>query len=145
MKKEKFLTEGFFELIKIDEGDNYLEFNLPLEINYAVYEEEYLDYETMESPFNFAHPVKKKIITYIQYDFGMEDSFRIDDSGNWLCHGYNGLNKDSNWEDRIKGNVKFDLFHAFYHYTGDPNYTHKHWAIKGWMANRTKINEKRIT
>ena len=128
MKNEKFIEEGCFELSKIEEEGRFLEFSPPLEINYDVYSLEKDDGE-------------KCTVAYIQYDFGMEDEMRIDNEGNWLCHGYNGLNVLSTNEERVRKNVEFDLFHAFFHYTGDPNYSKIHWALVGWLKNRTNVIE----
>jgi hypothetical protein len=29
--------------------------------------------------------------------------------------------------------------HAFFHYNGDPNYGHTHWALRGWLESRVEL------
>jgi hypothetical protein len=73
-------------------------------------------------------------VAYVEYDFGMSDEVSIHKQYNYL---YNYTN-DNPECDPIKSAfsvVKFDLMHAFHHFNGDPNYTHRHWALYGNLKN----------
>ena len=60
-------------------------------------------------------------------------------SGGW---GYDGITMRTPLPDLAKSFVKYDLFHAFFHPHFDPNYEHLHWALSGWLHNRTTMGEK---
>jgi hypothetical protein len=129
--QERFVEEGSFELSKVNEGpDRILEFDPPLEVCYFVYDQD----ELADAP-----PTIKRT-AHIQYDFGMVDEFLIDNK-NFFLTSYGGLNTDSSNEEKIRQCVIYDLFHAFLHFEGDPNYCHKHWALTGHLKNRTKATE----
>ena len=80
---------------------------------------------------------------HVTYDFGMEYPISMNPEKNCLIspsdHSY--VHSDSTIENKIKAVVKFDLFHAFFHYQGDPNYSHLHWALYGNLKNRLFIHE----
>ena len=44
-------------------------------------------------------------------------------------------------KDKVIRMCQFDIAHAFGHFDEDPNYTHKHWALKSWLKDRVKIVE----
>ena len=81
-----------------------------------------------------------KDLIWVEYDFGMADKFCIDEKRNCLL-SFLGKNKKFSLKEKIKINVVYDLQHAFEHCDFDPNYTHKHWALKGMLWNRVKIIE----
>jgi len=74
------------------------------------------------------------------YDFGMEDKISIKVEKNWL-HNYSGDNPNVEPIKTVFSTIKFDLMHAFFHYNGDPNYNHTHWALFGNLKERVEINE----
>jgi hypothetical protein len=44
-------------------------------------------------------------------------------------------------KEKIYREVIFDLGHSFFHYEGDPNYTHYHWTLVGWLKHRIITKE----
>lgn len=64
------------------------------------------------------------------YDFGMEDRIAVAKEHNFL-YDYAGDNKEADPIKTVFATIKFDLMHAFFHYKGDPNYSHTHWALYG--------------
>ena len=93
----------------------------------------------------FKKPLKVEILppddgndALIIYDFGMEDHIPITKDRNWL-YNYAGVNEEVDPLKTIFATVKFDLMHAFFHYNGDPNYNHTHWALRGWLESRVEL------
>jgi len=37
--------------------------------------------------------------------------------------------------------ICFDLFHSFFHPVEDPNYSHYHWALRGWTQERASVKD----
>lgn len=119
------IEKGGATIVQITEGWDVLQFDPPLRVDWAVYKE---DRGTTTR-------------AYIIYDFGMEQTccpLALIGAG-W---SYGGINKDSSIEEVIKSVIRYDLFHAFTHYCGDPNYTYLHWALYGNLKNRCKVIEK---
>lgn len=125
--KETLISEGIIKFKELKEGNTTIKFDTDISVNWYLY-----NIFTSDSE-------KNKLIAYIDYDFGMPDSFSLDYENNMLLWGYDGLTKESSVEDKIKSNIKFDIFHALCHYEGDPNYAHKHWALCLAYENKCKI------
>lgn len=106
-------------------------FNPPLKVAYTIWEKK--DPVTGEDNYPDDYP----LVAFATYDFGLTMETPINPENNWLTNGYNGLTKDSSPEDILMNSLIFDLFHAFCHETQDPNYSHYHWALVGWLRNRT--------
>ena len=68
------------------------------------------------------------------YDFGLDDEIPIKKEHNWL-YNYNNDNPECDPVKTVFAAIKFDLMHAFFHYSGDPNYTHLHWALYGNLSD----------
>lgn len=67
-----------------------------------------------------------------RWDFGMQDFLDRD----WF------MIKDlKTTKEKVIRMCQFDIAHAFGHCEEDPNYTHKHWALYGWLKDRLKIYE----
>jgi hypothetical protein len=99
---------------EISEGDYAkIFFNPPLEISY------------------FYDP-EKDYIANIDFDFGLNVDI-----------GYNSFITDEykTIEEKILKTIEFELFHAFMHYNGDPNYSTLNWALFGNLAFRVKCVE----
>jgi hypothetical protein len=79
---------------------------------------------------------RKSKTVYFTWDFGMDFSISLN---SFTCKHLKRL------KEKIYREVIFDLGHAFFHYEGDPNYTHYHWALVGWLKHRliTKEYESR--
>jgi hypothetical protein len=71
-------------------------------------------------------------LVYFTWDFGMDSSFSLK---NFTCRHLKRL------KHKIYREIIFDVGHAFFHYEGDPNYTHYHWALKGWLKDRLEAKE----
>ena len=121
------MKNGQLSFIQIKEADE-LEFNPPLVVYYTI-EKNGLGV----------------LRAFITYDFGMDDEIPVSSEHNFLCRGYQNLTKNSDPVDILRKTIEFDLFHAFTHYEGDPNYTHRHWALKGWLKDRVTIKELPLT
>lgn len=121
------IDSGEFTFTSITEDDT-LTFNPPLKITWNVWRE-----------FNEG---TKNIWAYVQFDFGMTKRISVEADGNFLiAGGYEGLTKNSSYEDIVKKVIQFHLFHALTHTTQDPNYSHFHWALAGWLKGRVKVTE----
>lgn len=116
--RKKVVDSGRVIFTEIEESSCKLIFNPPLLFDYWVYED-------------------KKAVAYIEFDFGMTVKIAADQDSNFFIWG-----KNNSYEEIIKETIKFDLFHAFTHVNFDPNYTAYHWALLGWLKERTKIYEK---
>lgn len=110
-------------LAKIKEGFSTLEFNPPLVIEY------------------FIDPKIAPLIN-ISYDFGMDHFVQTDPEKNFLLRKIGSQKATANVAQAIFRTVCFDLFHAFCHFQGDPNYSCLHWALYGNLKDRTKVVEK---
>ena len=77
------------------------------------------------------------------YDFGMEDRVPLKKENNWL-YNYGGPNEAVEPIKTVFSSVKFDLMHAFFHYHGDPNYGHTHWALYGNLKERVTADDSFI-
>jgi hypothetical protein len=98
---------------EIDEGGSKLIFNPPLEVKYWILSE-------------------KDKSADIWFDFGLQIDLRYD---NYITSEYKTV------VEKIKKMIEFELFHAFMHYNGDPNYTVIHWALFGNLFYRVKCIE----
>ena len=80
----------------------------------------------------------------IVYDFGMEDKVPTNIDKNFL-HNY-GREEDPRKDPilTVFSTIKFDLMHAFFHYNGDPNYGHTHWALIGHLKDRSVADDSFI-
>ena len=116
------LEEGRRTLLQISEGWAYLVFDPPLRVEWSIWKE------------------KDASIAYVDYDFGLEFKINLD-AQRKSAWGYNGVNKESTNEEIVTSIIRFDLFHAFTHYQGDPNYSHLHWALYGNLKDRCKVIE----
>ncbi len=119
----KPLETGGWTLLEIWEGYTSITFNPPMRVDFSVWEE----------------PGAK--IDYVTYDFGMDFKINLDaQRRSWWSYGLD-WKKDPSNEEIINAIVRFDLFHAFTHYQGDPNYSHLHWALYGNLKDRCKVTE----
>lgn len=128
MKKKIRVDGGEFIFDTIDEGGRKLKFNPSLKINWCAYKSCDRDGEI--------------ITVYADYDFGMTDEFRPYESiyeSIFRGWGYNGITKETPLSEIVKSFVYYDLFHAFYHYDQDPNYSHLHWALWGCLQSRVTV------
>lgn len=105
-------------LTEIDEGMRHIEFSPPLGI--AIFE----GYEDEENDY-----------VLIEYDFGMSLQFPIAPAKNFL------MSEDDSIEDIVRKTATFDLFHAFFHTSLDPNYKPYHWALYGNLKDRVTLKE----
>ncbi|MFA7219178.1 MAG: hypothetical protein WC119_01515 [Synergistaceae bacterium] len=108
--EKKYLRKVIFPS-RIEEGDRWIEFTKPL--SFECY---HIDSD----------------IAYIEFDFGMRNEIQINPEKNFILMHH----KASSDEERMAFDVQFDLFHAFFHVTEDPNYTHYHWALYGMLRDR---------
>lgn len=119
----KPLETGGKTLVQIKEGsDRWLKFNPHLRVDWSVWRE------------------KDEQIAYVTYDFGLDFKINLDaQRKSWW--GYGCLNKESTNAEIVDAIIRFDLFHAFFHYQGDPNYSHLHWALYGNLKDRCEAVE----
>jgi hypothetical protein len=68
------------------------------------------------------HIDRKEKVVYFEWSFGMDDKIALD------CFIVRDVER---LKDKIIKMCEFHLFHAFFHYDGDPNYMHRHWALYG--------------
>ena len=130
-RRGKFIFQGIQE----SEGEEKktIIFNPPLIIDYTILDK--IDKKTGKENYTEDSP----IMGFVTYDFGMEVIVSLDVEHNWLVNGYGGLTKESPLEDILMKSIFFDLFHSFCHPTEDPNYSHYHWALKGWLDERVTV------
>ena len=132
----KPLIEGKFIFKGIQEGEGegrrVIEFTPPLVVEYSIWEK-----KNAEGGDNY--PEDTAMMAFATYDFGMEMMTPLDVKNNWLANGYQGLSKDSTPEDILMKTLFYDLFHAFCHIPQDPNYSHYHWALCGWLKERANV------
>jgi hypothetical protein len=132
--KGKFIFQGIQE----GEGESMRQifFSPPLSVEFSIHEK--IDSETGKE--NYPEDIQLK--AYATFDFGMTMEAAVDVENNWLVRGgYEGLTKESNVVDILRNTIFFDLFHAFCHIPDDPNYSHYHWALKGWLQERALVKE----
>ncbi len=123
---QELLKSGSFTFADLNEGNSvFIKFIKPLVVDWSYYK------------------MGDEEMVFVDYDFGLTDMFNPMASVK-IGWGYDGVNKDTPLEDIIKAFVKFDLFHAFFHVPEDPNYSHLHWALKGWLNNRVEVKETEI-
>jgi len=129
----RFIFAGIMEG---EEGDKRsITFNPPLVVKYDIWEK--FDKDTGKPNY----PEDFPMIGYATYDFGLTMETPLAPEHNWLVNGYQGLTKDSSPEDILMASITFDLFHAFFHETQDPNYSHYHWALVGWLKSRATLKD----
>lgn len=68
----------------------------------------------------------------VYYDFGMRDQMNFD---NWLTRNL------ATPLEKIRKCIEFELFHAFFHPSEDPNYTVLNWALYGNLKERVELIE----
>ena len=109
---------------KIWEDDyRWIEFESPL-----VFTCHFIQEATEEDPHQIA---------FFTFDFGMDGQTNLNLKHNCILMG----KEDASNEEKMVIDVIFDLFHAFFHYNGDPNYNYYHWALYGNLKDRVKIGE----
>lgn len=72
---------------------------------------------------------EKERVAYFTWDFGMESELYLDSY-------FLSLKDYSTTEQKIIRQCHYDLAHAFFHHTDDPNYTYYHWALYGNLKDR---------
>jgi hypothetical protein len=77
------------------------------------------------------------------YDFGMSQRIALSKEHNFL-YNYAGSNEDVEPIKTVFATIKFDLMHAFFHYDGDPNYGHLHWALRGNLEDHLSADDSFI-
>lgn len=87
----------------IYEGDRSIEFKEPI----------YID---------IYHIERREKMVYFTWDFGMDGAICLD------CFI---IRNHSRLKEKIIKMCEFELFHSFFHYAGDPNYTHYNWSLYG--------------
>jgi hypothetical protein len=73
----------------------------------------------------------------VTFDFGMEQTIPLDSDRNMILKD----NEDKSDGEKVAIDISFDLFHAFFHCSEDPNYSHYHWALYGNLKDRLKCYE----
>jgi hypothetical protein len=125
----KFIFEAIQE--GEDESLRQIYFNPPLVIEYSIYDK--IDKETGKENY----PEDSDLMGFFTFDFGMMGECSLDSKNNFLSHGYEGLTKESPVEDVLMKSIMFDLFHAFFHTSQDPNYGFYHHALYAYLKDRT--------
>jgi hypothetical protein len=92
-------------------GYGYVKFKTPLKISVSINEEDRMAHYT--------------------YDFGMDDKVSTDPQSNFY-----GTSKVTDPVEIVFNTVKFDIEHALFHYDGDPNFNHTHWALRAILEDR---------
>lgn len=137
-KVPKALKEGTFVFEGIQEGEGKtrrtIEFKPPLVVKYGIYEKNEISKEEQDFQDD------SKLVGYTNYDFGLAMATSVDES-NSLINGYGGLTKESEPIEVLRYSIIYDLFHAFCHDIKDPNYSHYHWAITGWLKDRVTVKD----
>lgn len=78
---------------------------------------------------------KDNDIVHYYYDFGMEDEVTVKPGRNFL-YNYAGNNEEHDPIKTVFASIKYDLLHAFNHYDGDPNFAHRHWALRECLRDK---------
>jgi len=97
----------------------------------------------LEITVYFSQEPETKGLAYIGYDFGMDDQIQTIREKNCL-YDYNNDNEEADPIKTVFATIKFDLMHAFFHYQGDPNYNHTHWALYGNLGDRVEASDDSI-
>ena len=122
------LEEGELTFTEFDEGGiDWFTVKEPIKVQWQVWK------DTEENDTRYAH---------IIFDFGMSYKISVETNRNFLLTKLNGIDENSSFEEKIKTIVMFDVMHALTHCDMDPNYTHFHWAIKGWLWDRLEKHER---
>lgn len=74
----------------------------------------------------------------IRYDFGMYDTIPLSKGDNMHVN-YMTRNPDADLAIFVFNTIALDIMHAFFHYVGDPNYNHTHWALFGNLKDRVEV------
>lgn len=74
-------------------------------------------------------------VAHYHYDFGMEDKLPLKKENNFL-YNYSGENNECDPVKTVISSVKYDLMHAFNHTDLDPNFGHRHWALRECLRDR---------
>jgi hypothetical protein len=74
---------------------------------------------------------------YYTWDFGMDDFMNLDSN---FC-GIKNIKNIKKIRDKVIRQCEFDLSHAFFHPSEDPNYTCLHWALLGWYKDLVDLKE----
>ena len=98
--------------------------------------------EPMEIKVFFGDTPNEEVLAV--FNFGMEYRIPTAKEKNFL---YNYAEKNENAEPikTVFSTIKFDLMHAFFHYSGDPNYSHTHWALYGNLKDKIDADDSFIT
>jgi hypothetical protein len=105
----------------IYEGYNHIRFKKPLVINcYCI------------NSTDNGH-----LTAFYSFDFGMDSQTPLEKEHNFILMHSDNLSN----EEKIAFDVIFDLFHAFFHTSEDPNYSYKHWALYGNLKDRVETGE----
>ncbi len=79
-------------------------------------------------------------IVFFNYDFGMDGEVTLDRKHNFVLNT-KGCDTMTN-EEKVVLIIIFDLFHAFFHPSQDPNYSYYHWALFGNLKDRVEYGER---
>jgi hypothetical protein len=63
-----------------------------------------------------------------KWDFGMTLHCKDEWGGAYGCK------PDADWKEKMKANIEYDLYHAFFHISMDPNYGPVHYALLGCLC-----------
>jgi len=77
-------------------------------------------------------------VAVFTFDFGLEHITPLEKEHNFILM----RSDDKTDEEKIAFDVIFDLFHAFFHCSVDPNYTDYHWALYGNLKDRVIIKDE---
>lgn len=136
-KHPKPLFDGkfIFEGIQESEGEDkrILQFHPRLTVDYKIWQK--IDKETEQE----CYPDDVPMMGYCTFDFGMQMNTPLNAENNILINGYEGLSEESSPQDILMKTLIYDLMHAFYHTPEDPNFTYFHWALNGWLKDRTSV------
>lgn len=74
---------------------------------------------------------------FFNFDWGMDGQTPLEKEHNFILMHSDNLSD----EEKIAFDVIFDLFHAFFHPSEDPNYSYYHWALYGMLKDRVETGE----
>lgn len=93
---------------------------------------------------------RKRKVVYFKWDFGMDGTVGLNSFNIKHMQGFTIRRVDlvdcnikhiKGLKNKILADIIFDIGHAFFHYEGDPNYTHYHWALYAWLKDRVEAKE----